>query len=113
MSASECFARLTIDGETVELVLDAGALASLRKALTHAKGTRRRDLDRVVAAHLARKPDATLAELCDVARRRREDVAAARTRVRGVQTPDAGVAGSAASVPGPGNGTSLATAGAP
>lgn len=71
--------------------VQAGTLASIRKALSLAGAKRRRDLDRIVEAHLARDPEATLDVLCKVARRQRSEVSSARRRVREVQNLGSGL----------------------
>lgn len=101
-------ARLLIDGESVEVEVwfESATIAQLRQALRLAKAKRQRDLDRIVQAALARNPEATLDELCKLARRKRSEVSAARTRARAAL--DTGSAGSSlvSAVPCPENGTS-------
>jgi hypothetical protein len=103
--------RIIVDGESVDVLLDvlldAETTAAIRRAVRLAQAMRARDLDRVVAAELARNPEATLDQLCAVSRRRRSEVACARKRVREASNTARGISSPERAVPGPGYGTSV------
>jgi hypothetical protein len=110
VSAFARITRLTVDGQHLDLLvdahLDADTTAALVRAARLAQATRARDLDRIVAAELARDPEATLDRLCRVARRRRSDVAQSRKRVRAASQGNFEGSSPASAVPWPGNGIS-------
>jgi hypothetical protein len=100
---SERLGRIVIDGESIDVVIEAGSVGAIRKALALGRDKRRRDLDRIVGAALDRDPHATLDELCAIARRNRQEVALSRKRVREARESRSDASARESAVPGPEN----------
>lgn len=94
-------ARLRIDGQTVDLMLDDSALAEVRDAIARREARRRRDLDRAVRDYLREHPAASKNEIAREISRRRAEVLSAVDRVREASKSTSGIGALRRPVPAP------------